>query len=48
MKWPEDYDSAGVTFTCRRGATPCNVVDALFPKRRSASSTTKSSRSRKC
>ena len=32
MKWPEDYDSAGVTFTCRRGATPCNAVDALFPK----------------
>ena len=31
MKWPEDYDSAGVTFTCRRGATPCNAVDALFP-----------------
>ena len=32
MKWPDDYDSADVTFSCRRGATSCNDVDRLFPK----------------
>ena len=32
MKWPGDYNSARVTFTCRRGATSCNDVDRLFPK----------------
>ena len=32
MKWPDDYDSADVAFSCRRGATSCNDVDRLFPK----------------
>ena len=32
MKWPDDYDSVDVTFSCRRGATSCNDVDRLFPK----------------
>ena len=32
MKWPEDYDSAGVTFSCRRGSTACSDVVRLFPK----------------
>ena len=32
MKWPDDYDSADVTFSCRRGATSCSDVDRLFPK----------------
>ena len=32
MMWPDDYDSADVTFSCRRGATSCNDVDRLFPK----------------
>lgn len=32
MKWPEDYDSAGVTFSCRRGSTSCSDVERLFPK----------------
>ncbi len=32
MKWPDDYDSAGVTFTCRRGATSCSDIERLFPK----------------
>ncbi len=32
MKWPDDYDSADVTLSCRRGATSCNDADRLFPK----------------
>lgn len=32
MKWPDDYNSADVTFACRRGATPCNDIARLFPK----------------
>ena len=32
MKWPDDYNSADVTFACRRGATSCDAVDLLFPK----------------
>ena len=32
MKWPGDYDSAGVTFSCRRGATSCSDIERLFPK----------------
>ena len=34
MKWPDDYDSAGVTFSCRRGATSCSDAGRLFPKAR--------------
>ena len=32
MKWPDDYDRAGVTFSCRRGTTSCSDVERLFPK----------------
>ena len=32
MTWPDDYNNSDVTFACRRGATPCNAVDELFPK----------------
>ena len=32
MKWPEDYDSAAVTFSCRRGSTACSDVERLFPR----------------
>ena len=32
MMWPDDYNSADVTFACRRGATSCDAVDLLFPK----------------
>jgi polar amino acid transport system substrate-binding protein len=32
MMWPGDYNSSDVTFACRRGATSCDAVDALFPK----------------
>ncbi|MBI1386569.1 MAG: transporter substrate-binding domain-containing protein [Rhizobiales bacterium] len=28
----EDYNAAGVTIACRRGATPCNAAQKLFPK----------------
>ena len=31
MKWPGDYDSAAVTFSCRRGSTACGDVERLFP-----------------
>ena len=34
MKWPDDYDSAGVTFSCRRGSTACSDIVRLFPKAR--------------
>ena len=32
FKWPEDYNSANVTFTCRRGAAPCKLIEERFPK----------------
>ena len=32
MQWPDDYDSAEVSFACRRGTTGCDVVDEQFPK----------------
>ncbi len=28
----KDFNAEGVTITCRRGATPCNVAQKLFPK----------------
>ncbi len=31
LEWPADYDSADVTLTCRRGATPCADAARLFP-----------------
>ena len=27
-----DYNDAKVTFTCRRGATPCTLIQKMFPK----------------
>ena len=32
FKWPDDYNSANVTFTCRRGAAPCKLIEEKFPK----------------
>jgi len=32
LQWPEDYNSPDVTFTCRRGATPCTLIQEEFPK----------------
>ncbi|MEO8855356.1 MAG: transporter substrate-binding domain-containing protein [Burkholderiaceae bacterium] len=32
LKWPDDYNSAKVTFACRRGATPCQYIEKTFPK----------------
>ena len=32
FKWPDDFNSAKVTFTCRRGATSCTDTKKLFPK----------------
>ncbi|MFM1856639.1 MAG: hypothetical protein RLZ83_1948, partial [Pseudomonadota bacterium] len=32
LKWPEGYNSTSVTFTCRRGATPCKLIQDQFPK----------------
>ena len=32
LKWPEDYDSADVTFTCKRGIYACGEVQRAFPK----------------
>ncbi len=32
MKWPDDYNNANVTFTCRRGASPCKTIEEKWPK----------------
>ena len=32
LKWPEDYNSADVTFTCKRGIAACKEVEKQFPK----------------
>jgi polar amino acid transport system substrate-binding protein len=32
LKWPDDYNSASVTFTCRRGVLGCKVLEERFPK----------------
>ena len=32
MMWPDDYNGADVTYSCRRGATSCQDVERLFPK----------------
>jgi len=32
LKWPDGYNSAKVTFTCRRGATSCTDTKKMFPK----------------
>lgn len=31
-KWPEGYDSADVTFTCKRGIMACQEIQKRFPK----------------
>ncbi|MCR8550544.1 transporter substrate-binding domain-containing protein [Salipiger sp. P9] len=30
--WPDDFNASDVTFSCRRGATPCEYIKAHFPK----------------
>jgi polar amino acid transport system substrate-binding protein len=32
LEWPDGYNSSDVTFTCRRGATPCTLIQKMFPK----------------
>lgn len=32
LAWPDGYNSADVTFACRRGATPCTYIQEQFPK----------------
>ncbi len=32
FKEKEDFNAADVTIACRRGATPCNVAQKMFPK----------------
>ncbi|MEO7243232.1 MAG: transporter substrate-binding domain-containing protein [Variovorax sp.] len=32
LKWPEGYNSPDVTFTCRRGAAPCKLIEEKWPK----------------
>lgn len=32
LQWPDDFNSADVTFVCRRGATPCAYIQETFPK----------------
>ncbi len=32
LKWPEDYNSASITFACRRGSTPCKYIEEKWPK----------------
>ena len=32
LNWPDDYNSADVTFVCRRGATPCSYIEKTWPK----------------
>jgi polar amino acid transport system substrate-binding protein len=32
LKYPEGYNDAKVTFTCRRGAAPCKTIEEKWPK----------------
>lgn len=32
LAWPEDYNATDVTFSCRRGASPCEYIKKHFPK----------------
>ena len=32
IAWPDGYNSPKVTFSCRRGASPCDYVKKRFPK----------------
>jgi polar amino acid transport system substrate-binding protein len=32
LRWPEGYNSPQVTWTCRRGATPCKLIKERWPK----------------
>ncbi|MEN9775878.1 MAG: hypothetical protein RL322_2948 [Pseudomonadota bacterium] len=32
LKWPQDFNNAKVTFTCRRGVAGCKTIEERFPK----------------
>ncbi|MBC7608658.1 MAG: transporter substrate-binding domain-containing protein [Polaromonas sp.] len=32
LKWPDGYNNADVTFTCRRGTAPCKTIEDKWPK----------------
>ena len=32
LKWPDDYNSASVTFACRRGVAGCKTIEEKFPR----------------
>jgi len=32
LKWPDDFNSPKVTFTCRRGVAGCKTIEERFPK----------------
>jgi len=32
LKWPEGYNDASVTFTCRRGVAACKTIEERWPK----------------
>lgn len=32
LSWPDGYNASGVTWVCRRGATPCKYIQENFPK----------------
>lgn len=32
LKWPDDYNSANVTWVCRRGTSSCKVIEEKWPK----------------
>ncbi len=32
LKWPDDYNSADVTFACRRGIAACKLIEERWPK----------------
>ena len=32
LAWPGDYNATDVTFSCRRGASPCEYIKKHFPK----------------
>ena len=32
LKWPDDYNSAGVTWVCRRGTASCKIIEDKWPR----------------
>ena len=32
LKWPDDYNSASVTWVCRRGTASCKIIEDKWPK----------------